>query len=309
VGEVVIKQKSEVRGQKSDVSGGLIIVTGACGFLGRHVVRLLAGDGRAVIAVDRVAPVDSLPDGVRFHLSPLEDPKTLLPDDVDDRADIILIHLAWNMARGADFAPQSDQISLLAGLLDYWKDKGVRKVIAMGSAEEYGRRSGKIHEYDPPMEPLSPYGWAKRSAWMMASSWSRRNNIPLIWLRPFIIYGSGQRGDMMLPYAISQAKAGKKAEFTDGLQERDFVHVTDVARAIQLAVSASITGPHALNIGTGNPVKVRDVIMAIARQYKAEHLFHLGARPRRPGEPERQVADIALARELLQWMPLVQWEA
>jgi len=193
-------------------------------------------------------------------------------------------------------------------LLDCWKDKGLRKVIAMGSAAEYGVRSGLIHEYDPPMEPLSPYGWAKRSAWMLASSWSRRTSIPLIWLRPFIIYGPGQRGDMMLPYAMAKAKAGEQAEFTDGLQERDFVHVTDVARAIRLAVEASCPGPHAINLGTGCPVKVRDVILAIARQYNAEHLFHLGARPRRPGEPERQVADVSLARELLQWIPKVDWE-
>lgn len=284
-----------------------IIVTGAAGFIGRRVLARLVGAGHSVIAVDRVDAPDELPEGVPYHQSPLETPEDLMPSDVDVTHGFVLVHLAWNMKRGTLFHQQTDSVNLLARLLDYWTDKGLITLVGMGSAEEYGARSGTIRETDPPVFPLSPYGWAKRSAHLLASSWAARQGRNLIWLRPFVVYGEGQGGDMLLPYAIRMAHARKRAEFTDGLQERDFVHVDDVAAAIVRAVTQAPEGIHEINLGYGQPVRVRDVLEEIARLTDSQSLFHLGARPRRPGEPEIQAADIAAARGLLNWTPTVSW--
>ena len=284
-----------------------VVLTGASGFIGRHVLERLREVSVPILAVDRVESKRKLPEGVRFHRSDLSAPSDLVPPEFDVSAGFTLVHLAWDMRRGSEYAPHLEQARLFTALLDYWSDRGLARVVGMGSAEEYGTRSGLIHESDPPVTPLSSYGAGKHAAYIAASSWAARTKRDLVWLRPFIVYGPGQQGDMMLPYAVRQAKARQAADFTDGEQERDFVYVGDVIRAILAALGRGLTGVHAVNLGCGEPVKVREVLMEIARLLNAESLFRLGTRPRRPGEPERQVADIGAARDLLGWTPKIGW--
>lgn len=283
----------------------IIVVTGSEGFLGRKVVARLAADGHSIVAVDRVAHVgDTLP-GVVHHQSDLSDPATLTPYTLDA---FTLVHLAWDMRRHAGFAIQAEQVRQFAALLDRWTGNGLARLVAMGSAEEYGGITGTIREDAAPVLPLSPYGWAKRAAQDLVRSWSLRTGTPVVWPRPFIIYGPGQLGDMMIPYAVACGREGREAEFTDGLQRRDFVFIDDVAEAVARAASAETSGFHAINLGRGEPVEVASVLRAIARHYHAESRFHLGARPRRPNEPEVQVADCAAASTLLGWKAKVGWQ-
>jgi nucleoside-diphosphate-sugar epimerase len=283
-----------------------VVVTGAAGFIGRHVVQASVAAGYQVLAVDRVAAV--YPDGVISHVADLADPSALIPEGIAGSKGFILVHCAWDMRRDGGYALQVEQVRLLAGLLDEWTSRGLQRLIGLGSSEEYGARSGWIHEYDPPMMPLSPYGLAKYSAGLMVQAWSARSGISAIWLRPFLVYGPGQTGNQMLPYAVAQARKGEIAEFTDGMQERDFVYIDDLAAAIGKAIAAESKGYQVLNIGVGEPVKVREVLEYLSKQLNAERLFQYGVRPRRTGEPERQYADSSRAKELLNWRPEVGWQ-
>jgi nucleoside-diphosphate-sugar epimerase len=277
-----------------------VVVTGAEGFLGRKVVSRLAADGFSVAAVDRVAHGGAALDGVDYHQADLADPNSLVPPSWPGDATFVLVHLAWDMRRHQGYAIQAEQVRQCAGLLDTWTGRGLVRLVAMGSAEEYGRRDGKIVESAGPVLPLSPYGWAKHTAHDLAQTWAGHCGIPVVWLRPFIIYGPGQRGDMMIPYAIECASAKKEATFTDGQQSRDFVYIDDVVDAIVRSVSATISGFNSINIG-GSPAKVVDVLMNIARFFNVESLFHLGAKARRTGEPDVQIADVEQAKKLLGW--------
>jgi nucleoside-diphosphate-sugar epimerase len=284
-----------------------IIVTGSEGFLGRHVVARLVAGGHSVIAVDRIAHEGEALPGVVYHQSDLSDPATLLPCSPEPLHLFTLVHLAWDMRRHLGFVEQAEQVRLFAAVLESWAGRGLQRVVGMGSAEEYGSRDGVLRVADPPVGMLSPYGWAKRAAGELARNWSMRTGVPVWWLRPFIIYGPGQKGDMMIPYALTCAREGHEAEFTDGKQQRDFVHVEDVADAIVCAVQSESAGLRVGNLGRGEPVAVREVLMAIADGCGARSLFHLGARPRRPGEPEVQVADTTEARKQLGWSARIGW--
>lgn len=287
----------------------LIVVTGAQGFLGRHVVRALAGQNRRVLAVDRrpVVLSQALP-GVQYHVSDLVDPGTLIPPDCEPVGPFVLVHLAWDLRqRETSYRVQSEQVSALAGLLDAWRGRGLAYVVAPGSAQEFGARGGVLAEDALPEEPLSPYGWAKRAAYEMASSWSRQTGIGLLWLRPFIIYGPGQAGSMLVPYAMRQAQEGLTAEFSDGLQVRDFVYVDDVVEAIRLGIERQPAGPVALNLGSRDPVRLRDLLQEIANTFEAGDRFKFGARPRRLSDPDEQVADCSMAERLLGWTPRIGW--
>ncbi len=142
----------------------------------------------------------------------------------------------------------------------------------------------------------------------MAQAWSEQTGIGLVWLRPFIVYGPGQRGDMVIPYAVDRARNRQPAEFSDCKQVRDFIYIDDVVRAIQLGVEKRPAGVHEVNLGNGEPVAVRAVLEAIAAYFDAEDLFQLGVRQRRAGEPDTQVADFSRATELFGWKPKVRWD-
>jgi len=284
-----------------------VVVTGSEGFLGRHAVARLAADGHHVIAVDRVYHRADPAPGVINHHADLSEPQYLLPHGMESSGPFTLVHLAWDMRRYEGYAIQAEQIRQCADLLDYWGERGLQRVLAMGSAEEYGGRSGVLAEDDPGVFPLSAYGWAKHSTRDLVHFWSVKTGIPCTWLRPFIMYGPGQRGDMLIPSAIEAARQKRKTQFTDGRQCRDFIFIADVVEAMSLAVRAPLEGFQAFNLGRGEAVAVADVLMAIARRYDAADLFELGARPRRPGEPPLQVADTTRARERLGWSAKVGW--
>ena len=285
-----------------------VVVTGACGFIGRYVVQHLADYPGPVVLVDRVLPTYALPSQMIFHRTELAEPTALVPPDMEVDAGFVLVHLAWDMRRGPTYAGQMAHVQWLAALLDYWGERGLKRFIGLGSAEEYGARSGVLYEWDPPIYPLSPYGLGKYTAWSLARSWGARAGRDVLWLRPFIAYGPGQRGSMVLPYALEQLRAGAEATFSDGLQERDFVHVDDVARAIRSAVETTVTGVHAVNLGTGQSVAVRDVLQYLAGQMNAAHLIRLGVRPRRHGEPARQTASVNVAEDVLGWRARIAWQ-
>jgi nucleoside-diphosphate-sugar epimerase len=285
----------------------LCVVTGAQGFIGRRVVLRLSECGFRVAAVDLATAHEAVIPNVHYRRTDLSDPRTLLPPEMEPREEFVLIHLAWEMVRGDQYQPQAASVSCLASLLDEWAGKGLVHAVVFGSSEEYGSLSGRIREQDRPALPLSPYGWGKRAAYLMAASWGANHSIPVLWFRPFVIYGPGQSGTMLIPYAVGQALNGMPAQFSDGLQERDFVYVDDVVEAILLAVQKRPGGVQTVNLGCGEGVRIRDVVTELAQLFGAEELFRLGARQRRIQEPDIRIAEIARARDLLGWQPKVRW--
>ena len=278
-----------------------IVVTGACGFIGRRVTARLAKAGRAVIAVDRVSPPEGLPPGVEYRCADLAAEPLRVPDG-------ILVHLAWNMNR-ADARAQTESAADFARLLETGAWSGV---VGLGSAEEYGNSEGCLEEAQAPGNCLSAYGAAKHAAGRTLQAWTeRQSGRPAFWLRPFVVYGPGQGGSMAIPYAMQCARARKPAEFSAGLQFRDFVHVDDVADGIAqaaLRVSAGNGTFRACNLGRGEPVRLRDVLERIADKTRARDLFRFGVRPMRAGEPQKQYAHAGAAARMLDWQARISWE-
>ncbi|MDD4340888.1 MAG: NAD(P)-dependent oxidoreductase [Kiritimatiellae bacterium] len=278
-----------------------IVVTGAAGFIGRQVVAYLAQDGAEVVAIDSAGAPDNLPDGVEFVRG---DAAEIVPEW---RGEFVLAHLAWYMDRSnADAQAASVEV-----LLQTLGNPGLHGVVGMGSAEEYGEREGCLNETMAPGTRLSAYGWAKVESCRALRRWAETPGNKAVWLRPFIAYGPGQSGSMAIPYAIACARERHKADFSEGLQGRDFVHVHDVARGIAMAARRlpEITGGFTIcNMGCGKPVRLRDVLARIARNFDAEEGFHFGARPMRVGEPAEQYADLQSVKRLLGWEASIPWE-
>lgn len=274
-----------------------IVVTGACGFIGRTVTARLAEafPGQSVIGLDlRPRPTNWSGTWLEGGLARLGE----VPGP------FVAVHLAWNMKRGDPAA----QTASLEGFRTLLRTPGLMGVVGMGSAEEYGSAEGRLEEGRALGPSPSAYGQAKYSAFRAAAE----SGVRCAWLRPFIVYGEGQGGNMVVPYALRCAREGCIAEFSSGAQYRDFVHVADVAAGIEAAIRVVRKLPEgscrAFNLGRGEPVRVRDVLERIGRQTGRGELFRFGVRPMRAGEPEVQYAATDAAAETLGWKAAVPWE-
>src|SRR5260370_24766928 len=125
-----------------------IVITGAAGFLGTWLRHRLATSADPVIAVGR-------PAAQGLHRCDLADPSSLLPAHRAGEP-FCLIHLAWVRDRPTRWADHAEHVRLLAGLLDYWAERGLRRLVAVGSAEGYGNREGRLREADGSTGALSP---------------------------------------------------------------------------------------------------------------------------------------------------------
>ena len=279
-----------------------VAVSGAAGFIGRRVVARLAGAGARVLALDRVpVPPPVFPTGAEYRC--VEMAEALPALEGFDR----IVHLAWNMDR-ADAEAQAASLAVFSKWLE---QDGLRAVVGLGSAEEYGELEGCLSEEMAPGDHLSLYGRAKHAACRALEQWSRGPGRCAVWLRPFVVYGPGQGGSMVIPYALHCARDHRAAEFSEGLQFRDFVHVEDVAAGI--AKAALEMRPESgrftvCNLGRGVPVKLRDVLERIAENTGAHRRFHFGARPMRATEPKEQYADVAVAENHLGWRAAISWQ-
>ena len=277
-----------------------VVVTGGGGFIGRRVVARLAESGRSVVAVDPTLSTGDLPYGVEGRRMALGREWLSMPEA------FVLVHLAWGMER-SDSAAQTESAAVFRAQLSHPNLTGV---VGMGSAEEYGERGGCLSEDLAPGDELSVYGRAKNEACGALEAWTRETGRPAVWLRPFVVYGPGQGGGMVLPYALRCARERRLAEFTDGRQRRDFIHVDDVAEGIAQAVRR-LPGMEfswtVCNLGRGEPVAVRDVLERMADRMGARELFRFGVRPRRLHEPAEQYADLTAAAVRLGWRARTPW--
>lgn len=277
-----------------------IVVTGAAGFIGRRTVARLAQKA-AIVALDRMPNPGGWAGGVEYRQMDLDREMPAF------EGNWILIHLAWSLDR-ANVAAQQESLQTFARLLG---QEGLAGVVGLGSAEEYGELEGRLREDMAPGQKLSAYGQAKHAADQALEAWARGAGRKAVWLRPFVVYGPGQGGNMAIPFALRCARERSPGDFSEGSQFRDFVHVDDVAEGIAaatLGLPAMKSAFAVCNLGRGEPVRLRDVLERIAVQTNSQDLFRFGARPMRPGEPQEQFADVAKAADLFAWRARIPWQ-
>jgi nucleoside-diphosphate-sugar epimerase len=280
-----------------------IVITACNGFIGRALTKRLPDHCRLVELSAHPFPLPSHP-ALRSVKRPISQLTIEDAAKFFDGEKFALVHLAWHSPREKNSAVAASQVQDMAHLLEVTKDR-LTHFVSLGSADEFGNREGKLTADAAASGVLSPYGWGKRSAASLLANFAMSTDMTAFWLRPFTVYGEQHYGSMLLPYAVAEARARRNAYFSDGLQQRDFIHVDDVVEAIWLALNYKAEGFHALNLGWGEPVEIRKVLLEIARRLDAESLFNLGAIKRRIDEPMIRYADTTAARSVLDWQPRI----
>jgi len=300
-----------------------VLVTGGAGFIGSVVVEELLATG-----CDRVIVLDDLSTG---HAESVVAPALLLRGDIADTALVArilreerieaVIHLAASssvaesMANPAKYYVNNVVKSL--ALLDNVVKTGVRRFVFSSTAAVYGEPPISPITEASPISPTNPYGETKRVFEQALAWYQRTHGLDYVSLRYFNAAGATLRnGEQHAPetHLIPLVLAVAKGEFPsvqifgddyptpDGTCVRDYVHVSDLAKAHVLALRAlDGLAANALNLGCGGGSSVAQVI-DIARRVTGKSIVVERA-PRRPGDPPVLVASSDKARRLLSWEP------
>ena len=297
-------------------SGQSVLVTGAGGFIGGHLVARLVREGANVRAFVRYnsrndrGTLDWLdPELVREVDVVLGDLRDI--ESVQQAAQGVetIFHLGAQIAIPYSFVNPRDFFETnVTGSLNVAQaalQNGARRVVHTSTSEVYGSaRTVPITEAHP-IEPQSPYAASKAAADKLMDAWHRTYELPVTVLRPFNTYGPHQSARAVIPTIVSQALAGETLRLGSLHPRRDLTFVADTVSGFLAAAEAPAAVGRTLQLGTGHDVSIADVVEMVGEVLGRTLEVELDEARVRPAqsEVERLISDPALALELTGWRP------
>jgi UDP-glucose 4-epimerase len=300
----------------------VFVVTGGAGFIGSHLVERLLRDHPDA----RIRVLDDFSTG---HLQNLEFAPAvgarleIIRGDIRDRptvervatgADVIFHQAAMRSVPRSVADPlgaNDHNVNGTLSVLEAARRAGVRRIVYASSSSVYGDRPELPKREDQPPAPISPYAVSKAAGEQYAAVWHRLYGVETVGLRYFNVFGPRQdpasEYAAVIPRFILWALKGTPLEVHgDGTQSRDFTYIDNVVEANCLAAEAPDAAGLAFNVGCGERVSLLEIAARleelIGRPVARRHT------PARPGDVPHTLADIARAKRLLGYTPLVPFD-
>ncbi|MGH2592624.1 MAG: NAD-dependent epimerase/dehydratase family protein, partial [Anaerolineae bacterium] len=157
-------------------------------------------------------------------------------------------------------------------------------------------------------DAMNVYAASKAAAWTFCQMYHRTHAWPIVGVMPFQTYGPGQPARSLIPSAIAAALRGDDFPMTHGAQQRDWLYIDDLVEALARAAVADDIDGETIEVGAGRTTSVRGVVESIYRIVGGSGKPLVGVLPARPGEVERQVADVDRTEQLIGWRARVTLE-
>jgi len=260
------------------------LVTGATGFIGRHVVSQLYDDGYEVIAIARdIKKLDGLKGvtkGVEMDISKAPEDAYLILGSPE-----VVIHLAWDgLPNYGSLHHFEQEVPRHYAFLKALVEAGLPSLLVTGTCFEYGMQSGSLSE-DLPALPVTPYGFAKDILRRQLEYLQRRKAFDLTWCRLFYMYGEGQPAGSLYSQLKAAVKRGDEGfNMSGGEQLRDYLSVEQVAHYI-VSLAACKMPAGLVNICAGKPISVRRLVEQWMHEYGWKIHLNLGHYPYPDYEP------------------------
>lgn len=290
------------------------LVTGAAGFVGSNLVRLLVGKGKVFCAIQ---PKDNL-----WRLNDIKKKISLIPLDLAD----------FDAVRRAVKTAKPDYIFHLAAYGTYPSQRDFRKIfnantlgtanllealnplpyqafVMTGSSSEYGYKDKPMKESEV-LEPNSFYSATKGAATLIAQAYGMVEHKPTVILRLFSIYGPWEEPGRFIPTAIAKCLKGNALTVTSGKEVRDFVYIDDAIAALLVAAKkANRLRGQIFNIGSGKQMKITDAAKKISKILGISGKITIGGYQSRPWDATTSwQADTRKSRTLLDWQSTTSFE-
>lgn len=272
-----------------------IVVTGGAGFIGRALVRRLAGLGHRVMVVDQV-PGDC--SDALYWIGDLRDPGAI-ENAIQPETDVVIHLAAATSVLGSLACPWEvyrQNVETTAALLERVRIIGARQFIFASTNAVVGDVSTRIIGEETRLRPLTPYGATKASAEMLVAGYACAYGITGTVLRLTNVYGPGMQGKDTLIARLMRSALTQRAIsiYGNGQQERDYVYIDDVVSAFALALDRPWNGPVVVGSGTSVSVnRVYEVTTEVCRvSIPVQHMAS------RPGEMPAVRVDISRARAI-----------
>lgn len=281
---------------------GIVLITGASGFIGRHLLREISCGDTEIHTLGREKVAFSHP--VHQHTGDIGD-VTFVRKCLKETEPETIFHLAAYKERSTTVESLYTSIETnLVGSLNLFsaaKEAGsVKSIITLGTAEEYGNNilpfNEKVRE-----SPASPYSFSKLCVTHLAELFWHLYDLPVTVIRPTLAYGPGQGAEMFLPALITSLRNNVPFSMTPGNQTRDFIYVEDLVEALLISAQTSRSRGQIINIGSGCPVKLAEIAHMVEQIMDRYGLVHLGGQPYRKNEVMNYYVDLKKAEDLLQW--------
>lgn len=285
--------------------GKRVLVTGAGGFIGSHLIATLQK-----IGADTTALVRDKTD--LWRLKALQASPKLLIADLRDYEKIrkylqeLKPHHVFHLAvcrDEVDWQKTLDiNISGSLNLLNSAARSHLKRFVHLGSSLEYGKPNNTINSSQE-LQPDSLYGSSKACASLLLRQASRSQNLPLVILRTFYVYGPLESDKKLIPMAIKAGQTQHPLALTREGAGRDFIFINDVVRACLLAGIAQTLDIETFNIASGKQFSNEEIVRKIGKILGQSVPISKSEHPSRPWDHTKWHVDIADAHEQLGWKP------
>ncbi|MGB2753645.1 MAG: GDP-mannose 4,6-dehydratase [Phycisphaerae bacterium] len=298
-----------------------VLVTGAAGFIGSHMVDQLLADGHDVVGVDNFDPfydrgvkernLEAARRHRRFALveADLRD-TAAMAELVSSRGPFdVILHLAAKAGvRPSIQDPLGYEQTNILGTMNLLEPavraRPLPRFVFGSSSSVYGNNvKVPFSETDPVDNPISPYAATKKGGELICYTYHHLYGLPVFCLRFFTVYGPRQRPDLAIHKFTRKILAGEPIDmYGDGTSSRDYTHIDDIVSGVSCAVERC-RGYEVINLGSKYPVTLKEMIETVAEACGRRASVH--RLPMQPGDVEHTFADIEKASRLLGYAPSV----
>ena len=271
-----------------------VLVTGANGYIGRHIVKELCDKGHSVIAVDFKF------DGVDARAITCKAPIFSGAEDIYEQVGKpdVCIHLAWRDGFVHNSRAHMEDLSKHTTFLSNMIAGGLKMLSVMGTMHEIGYWEGAIDE-NTPCNPMSQYGIAKNALRQSLTCITAESNCVLHWLRAYYITGDDLKANNIFSKITKAALEGKKEfPFTTGKNKYDFIDVKELSKMIVAAsIQDKVNG--IINVCSGEPVSLAEKVESFIKNHGYDIKLVYGAFPDRAYDSPAEWGDATKIKEIL----------
>jgi UDP-glucose 4-epimerase len=282
------------------------LVTGATGFIGKSLLKLLIQQGHSILAISRTENFELQQDKIIWIQSSLQLDESSI-NRIRAFEPEVLIHLAWEKIPDFSFETSVENLNhQLAFFRNILKINSLRKIIVTGSCWEYNKKIGFCEETENDIS-YNYFTWSKNSLRDFLQFECHQNNIEFIWARVFYVYGPNQRKESLLPTVIQNIQSNVVPTIKTPSNANDFIYIDDVTEGLLHFAQQKI--PSGIyNLGWGKSISIIDIIATIESIMHHSNKITSTLLENMPIKDTDFWAEMSKTSQVLNWSPQISIE-